>query len=97
MKVDPELHAIVRAIARYLCANPQASDSIEGIRRWWFEQEFVGPEYQLEQATQWMKESGLIEELVGSDGRIRWRRTGSDEQMRALLADRGDDAPGAGR
>ncbi len=92
MKDDPELQAIVRALAHYLYANPLASDSAGGIRRWWFDEEFLGPEYLLDRAIYWMKEHGLIEELAGSDGRVRWRRIGSDEQMRALLAE-----PGNGR
>lgn len=86
MKDDPELQSIVRALARYLYANPSACDSMEGIRRWWFDEEFMGPEYLFERAIKWMKEQRLIAETTGSDGRVRLLRVGSDAQFRAMLS-----------
>jgi hypothetical protein len=82
---DPDLRAIVIALAHYLLANPLACDSLEGMRRWWFDQEYQWPQYQLDKAAGWMKENQLIEEVAGSDGRARYRRIGSDEAFRLLL------------
>ncbi len=85
MEVDPDLHVILSALARYLSANPLACDSLDGIRRWWFDQDYQWSEYLLDKAVSWMKEHKLIEEITGSDGRTRYRRIGSDEELRLLL------------
>lgn len=86
MKDDAELHANVRVLASYLIANPLACDSLEGMRCWWFDPEYQGPEHLIEKAVMWMMENQLVEELAGSDGRVRYRRTGSDAQLRRLLS-----------
>ena len=85
MEFDPDFQAIVIALSRYLIANPLACDSLEGMRRWWFEQDCQWPQYQLDKAATWMKEQQLIEEVVGSDGRARYRRIGSDEAFQSTL------------
>ena len=90
MDFDPDFQAIVIALAHYLIANPLACDSLEGMRRWWFAQEYQWPQYQLDVAVSWMTERKLIEEVVGSDGRTRYRRIGSDAEFR-LLTLRPDD------
>ena len=96
MEVDPDLHAIVSALARYLSANPLACDSLEGMHRWWFDQEYQWSKYLLEKATSWMKEHKLIDEHIGTDGRARYRRIGSDEELRLLLLELDDDISGRG-
>jgi hypothetical protein len=83
--LDPDVRAIVMALAHYLIANPSACDSIEGMQRWWFDQEPPWPKHQLETATRWMQARRLIEESVGSDGRTRYRRVGSEEAFGLLL------------
>jgi hypothetical protein len=90
MKADHDLGAIVTALARYLYVNPLASDSLEGIRHWWFNQECPWPEAWIEEAVSWMKERKLVEELNGSDGRVRYRRIGSDAEFRSLGQISGD-------
>jgi hypothetical protein len=84
MDFDPDFQAIVIALAHYLIANPLACDSLEGMCRWWFQQEYQWPQYQLDAAVSWMTEHKLIEEVVGADGRTRYRRIGSDEEFSLL-------------
>ena len=35
MATDQDVSTIAEEIARYLAAHPAASDSLDGIRRWW--------------------------------------------------------------
>lgn len=85
MDLDPNFQAIVIALAHYLVANPRACDSLEGIRRWWLDPQSDWSTSQIEKAAHWMKERQLIEEVIGSDGRTRFRRIGSDDAFRLLL------------
>jgi hypothetical protein len=86
MSDDPEMIAIVTALAKYLRANPLACDAADGIGRWWLASQTVSTE-ELLQALDWMKEHGLVEEIAAIDGRLRYRRIATDEQLMAL--DRG--------
>ena len=85
---DPEVLAIACALARYMSANPLASDTPDGIYRWW-----LGPDHgsmpKLLQALDWMKARGLMEEQVALDGRTRYRRTASDEQLDEAIREAG--------
>ena len=33
----------IRAIVRYIVANPEAKDTVEGVRRWWFPETVIPP------------------------------------------------------
>jgi hypothetical protein len=83
MTDDPEVVATVWLLARYLRENPLACDAPEGISRWWLSSPSV-PMEKLLMALDWMKELGLVEESVAADGRLRFRRVASDEQLLAL-------------
>ncbi len=91
----PDLHTLVRNLARYLRDNPNASDSAEGIRRWWFADGVVVTADELDKALRWMRQRGLIEETVAADGRVRYRRSCSDAQLDAV-ARAGNGAAAAG-
>jgi hypothetical protein len=80
-----DLDAIVCALAQYLRANPQASDTAEGIRRWWFDTELEVTMKRLEIALGWLRDRRVIEEVRALDGRMRYRRLASDTQLDALL------------
>jgi hypothetical protein len=86
---NPGTVDVVRALARYLRANPLACDSLEGIGRWWLAAHPVTPE-ELMRALGWMKEQGLVEELVAADGRLRYRRLGSEAMLDAAIAGYGN-------
>lgn len=75
---------VVCALARYLRANPLACDSLEGIGRWWLAAHPVTAE-ELVRALCWMKEQGLVEELVAVDGRLRYRRRAPEAVLDAAI------------
>lgn len=80
----PDLFTLVRTLAGYLRDNPNASDSAEGIRRWWFADGVVVAADELDKALRWMKQNGLVSETVAADGRVRYRRCCSDAQLDAV-------------
>ena len=81
---DTDVMAIVRAVANYLRVNPCACDTADGIGRWWIESLHATPDA-LSRALDWMKASGLVEELEAADGRLRYRRSASEMQLMAAV------------
>jgi hypothetical protein len=71
-----DLLAVVTALVLYLRVHPQASDTAEGIRRWWLPGEVSMDLARLVQALECMERSGLVERTTAGDGRVRWRRRG---------------------
>lgn len=88
------MNAVVRTLARYMRENPHACDSADGIRRWWFADDYAVTADELEKALTWMKQRGLIDEAVAADGRVRFRRRGSDAQLDAAAQARNGDSAG---
>ena len=80
---------VVRALALYLLASPLASDTADGIRRWWLGAQGAPSLDQVTKALDTMKMLGLIEVTYAADGRRRYRRCGDDAQL-ARLVDRID-------
>ncbi|CAN7461966.1 hypothetical protein [Paraburkholderia hospita] len=85
MNGDPEIAAIVRALAAYLRDNPLACDTPQGVALWWLPQGCdITPEQSLA-ALKWMQCNGLVEQLAAADGRLRYRLMpgiGRDELVR---------------
>jgi hypothetical protein len=84
---------LVGELAAYLRAHPFACDTAEGIRHWWFETEVAMDE--LMAALEWMRLHQLVEALGAADGRVRYRRLASVEQLGTPMPDIGtasDDA-----
>jgi hypothetical protein len=86
MKSDPQVVAVVESLACYLRANPLASDTAEGICRWWLDRN-LGSMKEVMQALEVMQHEHLIEPVVAADGRLRYRRVGTDAQFDRLIAD----------
>jgi hypothetical protein len=84
MNDDPEVVAMVCALAKYLEANRHACDAPDGIGRWWLPEPAPSME-KLMGALDWMQRSGLVESSVAADGRLRYRCIASDEQLKALV------------
>jgi Fe2+ or Zn2+ uptake regulation protein len=84
-----ELMRVVHALAEYLLAHPQASDTAEGIARWWLRADPQVSAAQLQQALDWMEGKGLINKVVAGDGRVRWRRSEDAAAFERAVADLG--------
>lgn len=90
---DDKVFEIVRRIAGYVDANPRACDTWTGIARWWLHAD-IEETAPLQQALEWMTTHQLMEETVAADGRLRYRRVGTQEQFAEALArleDEGSD------
>ena len=70
---DP-VKVLVQRVARYLRSQPLASDTAEGIARWWLGVDWVDNEFALLAALAWLQSSGCIEGSRGPDGRVRYRQ-----------------------
>lgn len=77
----PALLPALRELCRYLRDNPQASDTVQGIQRWWMPDDTQLTEQEMAMALNWMKQRGWVDTLQGADGRLRWRRSASVAQL----------------
>lgn len=84
MDPGPEQVAVARALVAYLQAHPLASDSVEGIHRWWLGSPPVSLAA-LNRVLDWMRTHEVIEEVLAGDGRLRYRRCASDRHLRRVV------------
>jgi hypothetical protein len=82
---EPEVKAVIAALARYLLENPRACDTAEGIRRWWLPPDVERTTETVALALDWMRQHDLIDMTTAADGRQRFSRRGNGEQLEALL------------
>src|SRR5262245_45683908 len=68
MATDPEVAILVKQLSRYLHDHPHASDTPQGIARWWLEPDLVYEMTQLDEALRSLEGRGLIEPLRAADG-----------------------------
>jgi hypothetical protein len=68
-----QTEAIERQLSAYLTANPEASDTAEGIGRWWLPVELADAEA-LATVLERLVERGILERESGPDGRLRYRK-----------------------
>lgn len=66
--------ALVRMLLLYLSRHPFASDTPQGMARWWLDDAVAVREAALLQALGWLEEQRLIERVAAPDGRVRFRR-----------------------
>lgn len=69
---DSEARVVMRCIALYLRRNPLASDTAEGIARWWLGDMAVGPD-SVQRALDELTRLGVLIVQVAADGRRRYR------------------------
>ncbi|UHQ22226.1 hypothetical protein LVB77_16365 [Lysobacter sp. 5GHs7-4] len=81
----PEMLAMVRALARYLRANPNSSDTAEGIATWWFREQTVVDGRALLDALDWMRARGLVEMLSANSTGERYRCIASADELDGVL------------
>jgi hypothetical protein len=71
---DPRYPA-VQALMAYWLAHPHASDTLEGICRWWLNPDTL-PAPRVEPALAWLVERGVVMIHRAADGRVRYRLAG---------------------
>lgn len=83
---DPEesVSDVARGLARYVRANPHASDTTEGITQWWLGLTPSSVEL-VERALALLQATGLIEVVRALDGRAHYRRVTPDADTDARL------------
>lgn len=79
--------ALVRQLLMYTHANPNASDSAQGIARWWLDPSEGVNLQALDKALDLLVSRGVFAERIAADGRRSYRRICSDAQLQQLLAD----------
>jgi len=97
MPPRPTMPDLVRELLRYSCANPNASDSAEGIARWWLDAPAGVDMQALEEALAFLVARGAYAERLAADGRRRYRRICSDSMLQLLLAQSRGAFGGAGK
>lgn len=66
-------------LLRYLAAHPEAQDDLEGLVRFWLlERRLTETRAEVKQALDDLVARGLVESVEGPDGRVRFRRAGSE-------------------
>jgi len=93
MLPDDGTTTLVRRLSRYLRDNPLASDTPEGIARWWLQLDWLTHEESLDEALARLVSSGYVEGVRGPDGRVRYRRShaeGVDDALAALAQARSE-------
>ncbi|MGH7619531.1 MAG: hypothetical protein ACREPM_20135 [Gemmatimonadaceae bacterium] len=86
MPDDAATTKLVRRLSRYLRDNPLASDTPEGIARWWLQMDWVTNGRHLDEAIARLMSSGCVEGVRGPDGRVRYRRVQADGVAGILAA-----------
>jgi hypothetical protein len=71
--LQPGTSHLVIGLAKYLEANPNASDTLEGICMWWLGGQSESAEIQ--DALDFLVGAGLVERVFAMDGRCRYRRS----------------------
>jgi len=82
--VDDSIAMVVRRIAGYLRANPQAGDTTDGVAQWWFGGRAVSTEL-VEHALRWLESEGLLDAVRAADGRVHYRRASLEASIDARL------------
>jgi len=89
---DP-VTAAQRAIARYLRDNPLASDTAEGIHRWWLcDTQFTPATVQ--QALDELGQQGVLARQPAADGHQRYRLAMPASALDAFMSSMGGGADG---
>lgn len=79
-------HAVIRQLLVYAAAYPEASDTPQGIARWWLKPAEAVDMLVLDAALEFLADQGAFAPVQAPDARVRWRRVGSDTLLHELLA-----------
>jgi hypothetical protein len=72
---DPR-YPVVQELLAYWLAHPDASDTLDGICRWWLTGARY-PESLVDQTLVWLVEHGTVVAHRAADGRVRYRLAGT--------------------
>jgi hypothetical protein len=84
---DLRTPALLRQLLMYAQENPNASDSAQGIARWWLDPKDGLNLQALDEALDFLVSRGVFAERLAADGRRSYRRTCSDLHLQQLLAE----------
>jgi len=95
MRTDEVITALVRALAGYLRANPEASDTCKGARDWWLGRQGGATLQQVQEALDELVTAGVVVRVEAADGKIRYRCLDSSvatlERLAQLARDENQD------
>lgn len=72
---------LVQVLSSHWCVSPLASDTADGIQRWWLPISHGFTLQEVRAALAWMVSRGLVEENSTADGRVRYRRNPRASQL----------------
>ena len=82
----PSTPALVRELMLYMLVYPNASDTAEGMARWWFDPRQRVDMTAVQEALDWLVRQEVFAERVAIDGRRSYRRICSDLRLQQLIA-----------
>jgi Fe2+ or Zn2+ uptake regulation protein len=72
---------VANQILKYLQTRPQASDTLEGIARWWIQNQRLSESVEVvQQALESLKHDGMIEQQKLPDGRVVYSAREPEEE-----------------
>lgn len=86
MRPNEDISTLVRVLAGYLHANPQASDTCDGALDWWLGPENGATWQQVQQALEVLVNLGVVVRVAAADGKVRYRCRNTDTATLARLA-----------
>jgi hypothetical protein len=69
-----QMERVIAALVAYLDKHPTASDTLEGISRWWLPEAVSHSRTDVERALERLCAQGKIEKCSKADGQIHFRR-----------------------
>jgi len=71
---DNEIVQVAEDIERYLVTHPNAADTLEGIARWWLQQQrFIDSLDRVYEALEVLIRKGMVKKMTNADGKNIYR------------------------
>ena len=84
--------AVIRAVLRYLITNPEAKDTIKGVRKWWLPEGYrEQPQDELEESLRFLVSKNWLTGRVVSQQKIYGLNKDSIEQIQHYLKHADDE------
>jgi len=82
--MDPHVDLLLtmRSLIEHWIRHPQASDTTEGIHRWWLVPGVDATGADVSAALDWLEHHGAVEAASAADGRVRYRRSAGFDKTR---------------